>query len=248
LSKNLYRLILFLLLVFYILNCNRRVNLIPNHLYQKENYKENLFSRNEKINLILKIEAEEDFELEDVNFYLANGFPEEYSEDAYELGYLFHIPFIYKVKHIASIDSIYTYTEKIEIKNGNVYEFVLEPNTYYALLERKGGQEFSFLDFKRITVYFGYIKKGSLYNKVKEDVHCQEIQDSSSHKAYEISCPVISIEENKITNIQIKIGKKKWNSFFSIFLKFIPGILFLGPFNNLPQPYFHRDIRIEITK
>jgi|JI9StandDraft_2_1071091.scaffolds.fasta_scaffold15827_4 hypothetical protein len=70
--------------------------------------------------------------------------------------------------------------------------------------------------------------------------------EKSYNKETIYSCPTIPIENGKITELTITIGKRKWNNTLDIFYKFIPGLLLLGPFTNVNGYYFHRDYQIDI--
>jgi hypothetical protein len=75
---------------------------------------------------------------------------------------------------------------------------------------------------------------------------CYEVLDAEYLGKNHFSCPTILIEKGKTTELIIKIGKRKWSNASNILLKFIPGILGLGPITNFGGYYFHRDYQIEI--
>lgn len=208
-------------------------------------------NKNISNNLVIEITAEDNFELSEINFKLSNVFPQRVFE--YGLDRNFLIPIRMNTHH-----AVYTninFSEKIIFRDRLKFEYSLPNGLYFASMDNGrlnlGSFKFSPMEFKKILFMFGYSyddEKGDEYlqRKSKLDQLCYEVNKVDFLGKYNYSCPAIAIEENKRTIINIKIGKRIWNSNAHIFFyKVIPGIFVLGPVTNFGY-YFHRDYEVEV--
>ncbi len=246
--KKIWILIFLVIILFFISACQYKDGTFMLDSSADYNSDGRILTENQpkSSNLILEIKAEDDFELFDVNFKLSKVYPTEISD--------FVIDRVVPVKlqlH-PSIQKEVSFSKTLILRGDKKYAFQLPEDKYYASIENGRlirGFRFNPIESEVVLFMFGYSfdtnYNGGYIERVKNPF-CYEVPNAETFGKYRFACPIVTIEEGKTTQIIIKIGKRKWNSFWKIFFhKFIPGIIWLGPVSN-GSYYFHRDYEIEV--
>lgn len=248
-----------LTIVYLVINCSsyyERGFFKKENLNENNTYKETLnFEKESKSNLIVKIEAEDNFELSNLEFNLSRLFPtpEYYEKTGIDYTFRIPIPYRYTLPISPSIQSGISYSTKIDLKNKKEYALTLPENTYYASITKinNTGLVLNPIESDKTVFLFGYNfdeKSDAKYvmRNVIANTHCfKKLKNYLSEETI-YSCPMIPIETGKTTELTITIGKRNWSNALDIFYKFIPGILLLGPFTNVNGYYFYRDYQFDI--
>ncbi len=205
-----------------------------------------------KKNLFVSIEGPDNFELSDVYFKLSTKFPSPVFDIIIDPTFIIPIPVNLPLH--PSIQSNVSFSDRLVLVNGAKYSYYLPDGIYFASIEN-GRQSRGFrlgpMELKKILFMFGYSytndNKGKYSKRKINDIdQCYALDVSEQYGKFEYSCPTIIREQNRTIEIKIKIGMRELNSFLTIFIKFVPGILWMGPISDTSH-YFHRNYEIEVN-